>query len=285
MLAELTQAYSDGDIPKAQQLIADLQAKAAAMQKRQQQYASKHTPTDYDDDAYSQKRKDAAMWAKDTKDADSQLRDTCGSVWRGASKAEKDAIFGYTQSYHNIQEPLRGLTYYGSESSRQQGLRRIPYVEKIIGKSKYGFDMWVQRGDDLIALKKFGLTNYATATDAEIKALVGRTGTEAAFWSAGVAKGKGFSSKPVIFNIYAPRGTQMMYCEPFSDFGHGAGRNWDGTSQQMNFGSESEILLQRGTTFRVTKVEKAGGRWYVDVDVISQKPLPFPYTNGYPYAY
>ena len=285
MLTELTQAYSEGNVAKAQQLIAELQTKAAAMQKRQQQYAAKHTPTDFDDDAYSQKRKDAALWAKDTRDADAQLRDTCGNVWRGATKAEKDAIYGYTQSYHNIQEPLRGLTYYGSETSRKQGLARIPHIEKIIGKSSYGFDMWVQRGDDLIALKKFGLTNYATASDAEIKALVGRTGTEAAFWSAGVAKGKGFDSKPVVFNIYAPRGTHMMYCEPFSYFGCGGGRNWDGTTPQHNFGHESEILLQRGTTFRVTKVEKAGGKWYVDVEVIAQKPLPFPYTGGYPYAY
>ena len=285
MLQELTQAYSDGDIPKVQQLISDMQAKAAAMQKRQQQYAAKHTQTDWDAETYSQKRKNAAMWAHDTRTADDNLRDTCGDVWRNASNAEKDAIFGYTQSYHNIQEPLRGIQYIGSQTQTQLGLKRIPHITDLIAKSKYNFDMWVQRGDDLVALKKFGLPNYATATDAVITALVGRTGTEGAFWSAGVAKGKGFSSKQVIFNIYCPRGTRMMYCEPFSDFGCGAGRHWDGTAKQTNFGSESEILLQRGTTFRVTKVEKAGGRWYVDVEVISQNPLPFPYANGYPYQY
>ena len=30
--------------------------------------------------------------------------------------------------------------------------------------------MWLQRGDKLVALKKFGLANFSTATDAEIKA-------------------------------------------------------------------------------------------------------------------
>lgn len=236
------------------------------------------------DDAYSQSRKDVAMWAQDPMDADKRLRDVCGAIWRAASRDEKEAIHGYTESYHNIQEPLRGLTYYGSKSQTEQGLRRIPHCESIIRKSTYDFDMWVQRGDGMVALKKFGLLNYDTATDAEIYALVGRVGNEGGFWSAGVAKGKGFSGK-IIFNIYMPRGTQAMYCEPFSYFGHGGGKNWDGVSSQSSIGYEAEILIQRGTKYRVTKVTKSGSQWYIDVEVIEQNPMPFPYTGGYPYPY
>lgn len=33
--------------------------------------------------------------------------------------------------------------------------------------------MWLQREDKLVALKKFGLANFSTATDTEIKALIG----------------------------------------------------------------------------------------------------------------
>lgn len=172
---------------------------------------------------------------------------------------EQDAIYGYTVSYHNINEPLRGLTYYGSQTSAQLGLQRIPLIEGIINKSSYDFDMWLQRGDKLVALKKFGLANFSTATDEEIKALIGATGTEGAFWSMEVAKGTGFSGD-VIFNIYAPRGTKLMYCEPFSGFGNGSGRNWDEIIKQQTFGSESEMLLQRGTTFKITKVENQMGR-------------------------
>lgn len=143
--------------------------------------------------------------------------------------------------------------------------------------------MWVQRGDGLVSLKKFGLDNYDFASDAEIKALVGKTGIEGAFWSAGVAKGRGFSGK-VIFNIYMPKGTKAMYCEPFSAFGLGNGKNWDGISKQNNFGHESEILIQRGTKFKITKVEKgANGVWYIDLDVVEQNPVPFPYVGGYPF--
>ena len=236
----------------------------------------------FDADAYSQARKDAAVWAKNTKDADDVLRAKCGEVWRNATDEEKNAIFGYTSSYHNINEPLRGLTYYGSAADTQLGLDRIPLMESIINKSYYDKDIWLQRGGGMVELKKYGLSNYASATDAEIMALVGKEGTEGAFTSAGVAKGKGFGGN-VITNIYAPRGTKMMYAEPYSSFGKGSGRSWDGIAKQSTFGSESEIILQRGTTFRVTKVEKSGNTWYIDVEVINQDVLPFPYIGGYPY--
>lgn len=236
----------------------------------------------FDADAYSQARKDAAVWAKDTKEADDVLRAKCGEVWRNATTEEKNAIFGYTSSYHNINEPFRGLTYYGSAADTQLGLDRIPLMESIIDKSYYDKDIWLQRGGGMVELKKYGLSNYAYASDSEIMALVGKEGTEGAFTSAGVAKGKGFGGK-VITNIYAPRGTKMMYAEPYSAFGDGAGRTWDGIAKQTSFGSESEIILQRGTTYRITKVEKKGSTWYIDVEVINQDTLPFPYVGGYPY--
>lgn len=262
--------------------IAEHQKRLAEQARRDAKKAAKSTSIQFGNDAYTKERKNAAVWAKDTKDADDVLRDKCGSIWRAATSDEKNAIYGYTEEYHPINEPLRGLTYYGPDVKAKRGLARIPHVTSIINKSNYDFDIWLQRGDDLIALKKFGLLNYNTASDAEIKALVGKTGTEGAFWSAGVAKGKGFSGE-VIFNIYAPRGTKMMYCEPFSAYGHGDGKSWDGINKQSSFGYESEILIQRGTTFRITKIEKSGGIWYIDVDIIGQAPLPFPYAGSYPY--
>lgn len=261
---------------------AEYQKRLAEQARRDAKKAGASTSVQFGNDAYTKKRKDAAIWAKDTKDADDELRDTCGEVWRNATDKEKEGIYGYTEEYHPINEPLRGLTYYGPSTKAKRGLDRIPHVESIINKSSYDFDIWLQRGDGKVALKKFGLANYDTASDDEIKALVGKTGTEGAFWSAGVAKGKGFSGE-VIFNIYAPKGTRMMYCEPFSAYGYGSGKSWDGKSKQSSFGYESEILIQRGTTFRITKVEKSGGTWYIDVDIIEQNPLPFPYVGGYPY--
>lgn len=267
-------------VAAAQAYMLKLQAQQA---KRAQKKALNTVSSTFDADAYSKERRDNAMWAKDTVEADARLRTKCGEVWQNAPKEERAAIHGYTEEYHNINEPLRGLTYIGSATKTARGLKRIPLVERIIDKSTYDFDMWVQRGDGMVALKKFGLANYNTATDAEIMALVGKTGVEGAFWSAGVAKGKGFSGS-IIFNIYMPKGTKAMYCEPFSAFGHGSGASWDGLSGQSSFGRESEILIQRGTKFRVTKVQKgANGTWFIDLDVVEQNPVPFPYVGGYPF--
>lgn len=285
ILFDLKNAMVAQDKDLAKQLIQEAQDKKNSLVQLKAKRATNkggNGSIPFDADAYSQARKDAAVWAKNTKDADDVLRAKCGEVWRNATDEEKNAIFGYTSSYHNINEPLRGLTYYGSAADTQLGSDRIPLMESIINKSYYDKDIWLQRGGGMVELKKFGLSNYAYATDAEIMALVGKEGTEGAFTSAGVAKGKGLGGN-VITNIYAPRGTKMMYAEPYSSFGNGSGRSWDGIAKQATFGSESEIILQRGTTFRVTKVEKSGNTWYIDVEVINQDVLPFPYIGGYPY--
>ena len=284
-MAKAKAAIDAGDAKTAKSYIASAQWKQKVLEhnrKGKSGSSVKTTSSQFGDDAYSQKRKDAAMWAQDTREADSRLRGKCGDVWRGASKKEQDAIYGYTNSYCNINEPLRGIDYCGPESKRKQGLQRIPHVESIIDRSSYDFDMWLQRGDGMVALKKFGLANWHNPTDADIMGLLGAEGVEGAFWSAGVAKGKGFSGD-IIFNIYAPRGTKAMYCEPFSAFGQGSGRSWDGIAGQSSYGYESEILIQRGTKFKITKIEKSGGTWYIDVDIIEQKPVAFPYVGGYPF--
>lgn len=245
------------------------------------------------DDAYSQARKDAAMWAKSTKEADALLRDRCGEVWRSSPPIQKNAIYDYTQSYHKFNEPLRGIEY-GSEkflgvgnvdldqigvsySGWKPGAMRkeINAMTDIIEKSVYQEDFWLQRGCRFKGMDKFfnvPMDKLQHASQAELEALLlGTTPTEYGFCSYGVAKGKGFSGD-IILNIYAPSGTQMMYVEPFSAFGNGSGKSWDGLKPQSSFGQESEIILQQGTTFRVTKVEKTPGTIYIDLEVIGQKP-------------
>lgn len=245
------------------------------------------------DDAFSQERKDAAIWAKTTKEADDVLRDTCGEVWRTSSSIQKNAIYDYTQSYHKFNEPLRGIEY-GSEKflgvgnvdldqigvsyqSWKPGQMRkeINAMTDIISKSTYKEDFWLQRACRFKGMDKFfnvPMDRLQSATQAELEQLLlNTTPTEYGFCSCGVAKGKGFSGD-IILNIYAPSGTQMMYVEPFSAFGNGGGKNWDGIAKQGSFGQESEIILQQGTKFRVTKVEKTPGMIYIDLEVIEQTP-------------
>lgn len=245
------------------------------------------------DDAFSQERKDAAIWAKTTKEADDVLRDTCGEVWRTSPPIQKNAIYDYTQSYHKFNEPLRGIEYgsekflgVGNVDLDQIGVsyqgwkpgqmrKEINAMTDIISKSTYKEDFWLQRGCRFKGMDKFfnvPMDRLQSATQAELEQLLlNTTPTEYGFCSCGVAKGKGFSGD-IILNIYAPSGTQMMYVEPFSAFGNGGGKNWDGIAKQGSFGQESEIILQQGTKFRVTKVEKTPGMIYMDLEVIEQTP-------------
>ena len=245
------------------------------------------------DDAFSQERKDAAIWAKTTKEADDVLRDTCGEVWRTSPPIQKNAIYDYAQSYHKFNEPLRGIEYgsekflgVGNVDLDQIGVsyqgwkpgqmrKEINAMTDIISKSTYKEDFWLQRGCRFKGMDKFfnvPMDRLQSATQAELEQLLlNTTPTEYGFCSCGVAKGKGFSGD-IILNIYAPSGTQMMYVEPFSAFGNGGGKNWDGIAKQGSFGQESEIILQQGTKFRVTKVEKTPGMIYIDLEVIEQTP-------------
>jgi hypothetical protein len=62
----------------------------------------------------------------------------------------------------------------------------------------------------------------------------------------------------------------MMYAEPFSNYGEGSKLNWNGIAKQLDFGSEDETIIQRGTTFKIIKIEKKGGTTYFDLEVVSQ---------------
>ncbi|MBR3979795.1 MAG: hypothetical protein IKJ98_01385 [Bacteroidales bacterium] len=78
--------------------------------------------------------------------------------------------------------------------------------------------------------------------------LVGKIVKDTGFVSCGAAKGTGFNG--YILNIYCPKGTKMLYINGRSHYAH-----------------ENEILLQRSTSFRITKVN---GR-YIDVEVVAQE--------------
>lgn len=239
------------------------------------------------DDAFSQARKDAAMWAKSSKEADARLRDKCGEVWRAAKQAERRAIYDYTSGSGKFNRPLSGFQGgWGQNNNKGVGkvnlnyegaFKEIKNMTKIISQSSYDFDVWLQRGCGTEAIESFlHLPNgtLGRMTQEQLQRFLGRDGRIYSFTSTGVAKGKGFSGK-VIMNIYAPKGTQMMYAEPFSAFGNGAGKSWDGVSAQSSFGYESEMIIQRGAFYTITKIEKTGGTIFIDVEVHPEQGYEF----------
>lgn len=236
---------------------------------------------------YTQERKDNAYYFKDKRAADNAVRDKCGEVWRSLDEYHKDGIYKYTHTYHCFNEPLRGIEYGTSKvigrgekamasSSDRAGIRTIT---EVIDKSFYNFDIWLQRGCGFRGMKDFlnideNLLYYGSEAELQ-QALLGTTVTEYGFMSTGIAKGSGFTGD-VMFNIFAPSGTKMMYLEPFSAFGYGSGRNWDGVSTQGTIGHEAEMLLQQGTKFRVSKITRQGsGTIYIDLEVIGTEAPQF----------
>lgn len=239
------------------------------------------------DDAFTQERKDAAMWAKTTKEADAQLRSVCGDVWQAAKQAERRAIYDYTSGSGKFNRPLSGFQgSWGQYNNKGVGMVDLNYegafkeiqdMTDIISKSSYDFDMWLQRGCGTEAIESFlHLPNgtLGRMTHEQLQQFLGRDGRIYSFTSTGVAKGKGFSGN-VIMNIYAPKGTQMMYAEPFSAFGNGGGKSWDGVSLQSTFGYESEMIIQRGASYTITKIEKSGGTIFIDVEVHPERGYEF----------
>jgi hypothetical protein len=236
---------------------------------------------------FSQDRKGAALWAKSPKAADDALRDVCGEVWQKATATERKAIYDYTSGSGGFNRPLRG---YDKDWQQFKGVGKVPLnnegkaaaiknMTKLIDRSKYDFDVWLQRGvgsrgaAEFLGINEDNLRHWSQTefqknlVDKEVER------TDHGFVSCGSSKGKGFSG--YIFNIYCPKGTKMMYAEPFSRFGDGDGMRWDslrldGKSRQSSFGYEDETIIQRGTKFRVIKVEKKGVNIYFDVEVVKQ---------------
>lgn len=225
-----------------------------------------------------QARRDNAFWAKRPMEYYDEFIAETGRTWNSLNRLEKESVYYYTHTYCPINEPLRSINYIGSREKLNTSVAKIPHITSAIEKSEISRDVWLMRGDsDINVIKyRFGVDISGMNVNEARKVLIGKEGIEKAFVSCGSSKGTGFDSKNVIFNIFAPKGTKGIYVEPVSRFGNGTmGENWDGVKRQSSASKENETLLQRGTKFRITKVDRRGSRWYIDVDVIGQEPQPY----------
>ena len=257
--------------------------KQQAKIKKIQTELGKITPKTSGSALYSQTNKDNAYWFTNdngsTAGADKVLRDKSGDVWRKATKAEREAAYDYTSGSGKFNRPLSGFDYSWSKScykgpknvslNTERAGKKIKDLTKIIDKSEYDFDIWLQRGCTDDAIESFLNLNWGELsgmTEKQLQQYIGYNNRVYSFMSTSVAKGKGFGGG-VTMNIYAPRGSKMIYAEPFSAYGMGDGKNWDGISKQSSYGYEAEMILQRGGSYTITKIEKKGGHIYMDLEV------------------
>lgn len=162
------------------------------------------------------------------------------------------AVIGYTSSYSSINEPLRGETYLGSKTSKEEFIKNVEGMTDAIELSTYDFDYWVQRGTHGVVDEENEVDINPSMTTAELNSLVGKQFVQRSFFSAGAAKNTGMPNRPIILNVYCPKGTKGLYVESIS-----------------HYAGENEMILQRGYTYKITDVEKdSDGKIFVGCEVV-----------------
>lgn len=233
----------------------------------------------FDTEQFSQSRKDAAVWDKGNgAKADKALVDTASKQWIAATEKEKDFTYEYTHHYCDVNEPLQGRKY-DNYQTKERFIEKVNNITSYIEKNELPTDMWFTRGDDGMKVIESRIKFAGGSMPNNLQDLVGMEMQEGGFMSTGSRKGKGFNTRSVIMNIYAPKGTKAAYVEPFSAFGCGDKRSWDGISRFSTYSSEHETLFQRGTRMRITKVYEEGGKTYIDCEVIGQELRDLSYVK------
>ena len=275
-------AYED-TVAKLKAKKAELEAAASKRAMKKGQAISGEYKTKFGPEELSQARKDAALWTSDREKVDGICRGETERVWKTASQEEKVAATRYTEGSGGCNRPLRG---YKGSWDHFVGIGKVPLdnegreldihaLTALIDKCKAPADIWMNRGIESLA----GVSNFIGIDQVTLRKmiasgrvgeLVGREVTDAGFVSCGTAKGTGFSG--TIVNIYAPKGTKMIYAEPFSHFNGDSCSSyslWDGTGK-YDFHREFETIIQRGTKFRITRAYVEYNQLYLDIEVIAQ---------------
>ena len=248
----------------------------------------KHGAKNFPESAYTAERKDNVANKGTPEEVDKKVRGVCSKVWNDSTEEEQKAAIMYTRFSGLFNKDLRERAMAGDFETVD---REEEALTKMISKSTYDFDMMLQRGNTMSGASKLLGVSQDLLEKASSKklndVLRGVEPIEYAFTSTGAAKGYGttpqdLKSYKVQYNIYAPAGTQMLYCEPFSwwnnenkdaqetqdwwDFNW-----WDGKSEQKDgFSREFEMLIQRNTRYRVTGAKRDKGVLWIDMEVIGQ---------------
>ena len=180
-------------------------------------------------------------------DADNRLRRYSEQIWATLTKEERIILTKYTQTYSYLNEPLRGMSYYGVRA-REEFERDLPLLTKALEKFSMPQNTVVRRGVGNFEINELG---YGLG---ELK--VGDVFVDKGFLSTAIHRSGGFSNSYNLV-IVVPKGAKGVYAEPFSHYTdynkfEYDGEIWDGKSVE-EVRSEKEWIGQRGSQFRVLK--------------------------------
>ena len=207
---------------------------------------------------YSKARKDKAVWFKGNNviaQAEAHFFPTAEKHYASMTPDEVKRVDDYKTGSSKYNEPLRSLNYTGYKDFQGASYSKaINDLTSAIDKCVWPDDIWVQRGQsphincfNINGVKK----SISSMTEAERQSLVGSTYVDNGFYSAGAGKGTGFTGQGMIINTYCPKGTKMVYAQ-----------------YRPGYKNENEMIIQRGYSYRITKIENKGGKYYMDVEVL-----------------
>ena len=263
-------------------------------------------------EAWDAKTKSAAPFYSSRYDADKLLRPELDAMWDTLTDHEKYSVWEYTNNSNPINKSLSGYhdtfartQFVGYEHAiwgYEDSWRRLPdywkkfgtdghsnfhsaitSLTKAIEKSELHHAIWFKRqsteGGFAGIFEGAGM-NFETAmkliqTDPE--KLVGLRAKNHAFTSCGMAKDARWSGN-VYYKIYCPEGTKGLYSEPQSVYGHTSPQQiYKPGKKYSTIGTEAEVVLQRGTEYRITGIKKKGSDYEVEMEVVAQ---PDYFTYG-----
>lgn len=214
------------------------------------------------------------------------------SGYADTKKWERKDFVGFGNTVWGLEDTWRylpsGMEKFG-ENGHSKYHKAITELTKAIEKSTLGRDMWFKRQGgpgDFAGMMEGGGFKFEQIfnlldgkhSQAELDAaLVGQRGKNNAFTSVGIAKDAMWSGN-IWYNIYAPKGTKGIYAEPQSHYGQSMGRKdviYKKGSSYSGIGSEAEVIMQRGTEYRILAIRQKKDRWgdpeyEVDMEIVAQ---------------
>lgn len=172
------------------------------------------------------------------------------SLWKTLSEEEKIILTKYTETYAYLNERLRGQTYLGYRSL-SEFKNDLSILTDILNRTSTHRNIIVRRG-----VSNYNIPEISKTLD---ELTVGDEFTEGGFLSTGLHRNKGFHCE-YDFRIIIPKGSKGIFAEPFSHYNDGcskynfSGTLWNGRDKQT-YGSEFEWIGQRGSRFRVVRVD------------------------------
>lgn len=211
--------------------------------------------------------------------------------WNNENGTNYDAIL-HSNSFVNKFANAKSSTYGGNIREYSDVISELTTA---IDKMEFQDDMWLVRGsgvDGLAGLLDGNIVSYSQVENlinagdiATLKQLIQNEAFQMhSFTSTGIASGTGFGGA-VSYKIYAPKGTKGIYAEPQSYFGntingeelYQVGKNYH------SVGGEAEVIIQRGTTYRIVDVKSTGyGSVEVTMEVVDQ---PDYFKTGFEHTF